>query len=83
MKNRGLIQPNILIHFNDFGFDSKPDIQNLIRRFDRLELVYFALEIIYNRKLSLGCHEICSRLFPNDKGAKILHLLDKKLNTTY
>lgn len=83
MKNRGLIQPNILIHFNDFEFDSKPDIQNLICRFERLELVYFALEIIYNRKLSLGCREICSRLFPNDKGAKILHLLDNELNTTY
>lgn len=83
MKSRGLIQPNILIHFNDFGFDSMPDIQNLIRRFDRLELVYFALEIIYDRKLSCGCREICSRLFPYDKGAKILQLLEKELNTTY
>ncbi len=83
MKNRGLIQPNILIHFNDFGFDSMPDIQNLIRRFDRLELVYFALEIIYNRKLSSGCSEICSRLFPYDNGTKILQLLEKELNTTY
>ncbi|MDE6695570.1 MAG: hypothetical protein K2K25_01690, partial [Muribaculaceae bacterium] len=83
MKNRGLIQPNILIRFNDFGFDSMPDIQNLIRRFDRLELVYLALEIIYDRKLSSGCREICSRLFPKDKGATILRLLDKELNTTY
>lgn len=83
MKNRGLIQPNILIHFKDFGFESMPDIQNLIRRFDRLELVYFALEIIYDKKLSSGYREICSRLFPYDKGSKILHLLDKKLNTTH
>lgn len=80
MINRGLIQPNILIHFKDFGFDTKPDIQNLIRRFDRLELVYFALEIIYNRKLSTGYHEICSRLFPHDKGKKIIHFLDRELN---
>ena len=46
MNNRGLIQPSILIHFNDFGFDTIPDIQNLLGRFERLELVYLALEII-------------------------------------
>lgn len=83
MNNRGLIQPNILIHFKDFGFDSIPDIQNLIRRFERLELVYFALEIIYDKKLSLGYREICSRLFPYDNGAKIISLLDKELNKNY
>lgn len=83
MNNRGLIRPNILIHFKDFGFDSMPDIQNLIRRFDRLQLVYFALELIYNRKLSLGYREICSRLFPYDKGEKIIHLLDKELNKVH
>ena len=70
MINRGLIQPNILLHFKDFGFDSMPDIQNMIRRFDRLELVYFALEIIYDKKLSSGYCDICSRLFPLDKGKK-------------
>ena len=43
MKKRGLIQPNILIHFKDFDFDKTPDIKSLIGRFDRLELIYFAL----------------------------------------
>ena len=52
MKKRGLIQPNILIHFKDFNFDKIPDIQSLIGRFERLELVYFALEIINNKSLS-------------------------------
>lgn len=80
MNNRGLIQPNILIHFNDFGFDETPDLQSLLQRFDRLELVYLALEIIYNKRLSNGNRELCSRLFPYDKGRKIISLLEKKIN---
>lgn len=80
MNNRGLIQPAILIHFNDFGFDKTPDIQDLLNRFDRLELVYFALEIIYNKKLSKGYRELCSRLFPHDNGLKIISLLDREIN---
>lgn len=80
MRDRGLIQPNILIHFKDFGFDSIPEVQTLIRRFDRIELTYFALEIIYNKKLSLGYREICSRIFPYDNGRTIIQLLDRELN---
>ena len=72
MNNRGLIQPSILIHFNDFGFDTIPDIQNLLGRFERLELVYLALEIIYDRNLVKGYRNICARLFPNDSGKRII-----------
>lgn len=83
MNNRGLIQPSILIHFNDFGFDTIPDIQNLLGRFERLELVYLALEIIYDRNLVKGYRNICARLFPNDSGKRIIFLLDKELNKTH
>lgn len=83
MKKRGLIQPNILIHFKDFDFDKTPDIKSLIGRFDRLELIYFALEIINNKSLSSGYREICSRLFPFDKGEQIIYLIEKELNIAY
>ena len=83
MKKRGLIQPNILIHFKDFNFDKIPDIQSLIGRFERLELVYFALEIINNKSLSSGYRKICSRLFPFDNGEKMMRLIDKELNIAY
>lgn len=78
MNHKMLIHPNILLGFADLGFSPSLNIDDLISRFDRLELVYFALEIIYNRELSIGYEKICSRLFPNDNGQTIKSLLDKE-----
>lgn len=82
MISGGLLQPNILIQLDVLGIGEVHEIKKMLARFERIELVYLALEIIYDKELSKGYRKLCSRLFPEDNGEKIIFLLDQKLKKT-
>ena len=78
-KKSGILEPSVILKFKDLGFKNTPNLSNLVYRFERLELIYFALEIIYKRELSIGYENFCKRVYPQDNGKTIIEVLNKEL----
>ena len=49
-KYKGLPHLNILLKFKDLGFEPSRDLSSIVYRFNRLELVYLDLELIYRNE---------------------------------
>lgn len=77
-KYKGLPHLNILLKFKDLGFEPSRDLSSIVYRFHRLELVYFALELIYRNELWQGYKNFCKRICPFDNGITFISLLANK-----
>lgn len=74
------IEPSILLKLCDLNEDDAPDLQTLVYQFPRIELIYFALEWIYNRDLSIGYVNFCKRISPQDDGKLLIEHICKHIN---
>lgn len=70
------IEPSILLRYSDFNFKHSSDLLSLVYRFSRIELIYFSLEIIYNRSLACGYNSFAKRIMPIDNGNSIINFID-------
>lgn len=78
MTNRHkYIQPTVLLKLQDLGETGASDLQSLVYQFERIELVYFALELIYNQELSIGYDNFCKRISPQDDGKLLIEHLNR------
>lgn len=74
------IEPSILLKLCDLNEDDALDLQTLVYQFPRIELIYFALEWIYNRDLSIGYVNFCKRISPQDDGKLLIEHICKHIN---
>lgn len=87
-KKHKYVEPSVLLKLCDLKEDDAPDLQTLVYQFSRIELIYFALEWIYNRELSIGYVNFCKRISPQDDGKLLIehinkHIQDKSVLANY
>jgi hypothetical protein len=80
MKSYKFLEPSILIKFHDLDIHVDVNLEDLVKRFSKLELIYFALEIIYKTELSKGYQNFCRRIFPADNGQSAINFIKRHSN---
>lgn len=74
------IEPAILLKLHDLHEIVAPELHTLVYQFERKELIFFALEWIYNHELSNGYENLCKRISPNDNGELLIAYIKEQIN---